>query len=226
MEIKNNKLVQAAFKKTPNTSRIIKDHKFIVIHDDVGASMEGTESWILNPSSKVSYHILIGREGQLTQFVEFNKRAWHAGVSKWKGYSNLNDWSVGICFQNKGNQVYTDKQIKLGIEICRELIKVYGYEDITKHKDIAPNRKTDPNNHFPWEYFKKEVLGKIDSKVKVKFTTPDGLNLRTNSNTSSSIIRVLPKNTEVNILSEIDGWSEVFICSTKEKGWVSSSYLK
>ena len=93
MRIENNRLVGEGVKhlKTPNTSGKIKQIKFGIVHDDEGASMAGTESWIMNPSSKVSYHVLIGKKGEVTQFVDFDKRAWHAGVSSWKGLNNIND---------------------------------------------------------------------------------------------------------------------------------------
>ena len=216
MEIKNNRLVEADFHKSPNTSGTIKQHKFVVLHDDVG-TWGGTTSWLMNPSSKVSYHLYISKQGEVRQFVEMNKRAWHCGVSEWKGFKNLNDYSIGVCFQNLGNEPYTPAQIEKGLEVCKAIMDYYGISEVVRHRDIAPNRKVDPNNLFPWEEFKKQ----LNSNVK---TVTTSLNLRSGAGTSNPVKQVIDKGTKVKVLEEVDGWSRVEVIS--DTGWVSSKYLK
>lgn len=227
MEIKNHKLVGAEWRPSKNTSGDIREHKFLVIHQDFG-HWEGTTSWITTQTKvPVSYHLFISKTGEVRQFVDLNKRAYHAGVSSWKGYSSLNQWGIGVCFQNLANEPYTDAQINKGIEVCKLLMDHYNYEDILRHKDIAPGRKTDPESPFPWESFKNQVLSKDSTEMIVtKKVTASALNLREGIGTNFKSIGILENNTEVNVLSEKDGWSEVFVCSTKQHGWVSSTHIK
>jgi len=179
----------------------------------------------MNPPSKVSYHIYISKQGEVRQFVEMNKRAWHCGVSEWKGFKNLNDYSIGVCFQNLGNEPYTPAQIEKGLEVCKAIMDYYGISEVVRHRDIAPNRKVDPNNLFPWEEFKSQLSGVADS-VGIKHTTAD-LNLRSGAGTSNSVLKVLPKGSKVHLLnSPINGWVEVLDCESNQKGFVSTNYLK
>lgn len=218
MKVTNHRLDVVDFRKSPNTSGLIKEHLFVVLHDDVG-TWEGTTSWILSPKSKVSYHIYISKSGEVRQFVEMNKRAWHCGVSEWKGYKNLNDYSIGVCFQNKGNEDYADAQIRAGLEVCKNIMEHYDIAEVVRHRDIAPNRKVDPNNKFPWELFKKEL--NVDANFRT-VTTP--LNLRSGIGTTNPVMKVLDQNTKVRVLEEKDGWSRVEVVT--DTGWVSSKYLK
>ena len=212
----NNRYVEADFHKSPNTSGTIKQHQFVVLHDDLGY-WDGTTSWLMNPSSKVSYHLYISKQGEVRQFVEMNKRAWHCGVSEWKGFNNLNDYSIGVCFQNLGNEPYTPAQIEKGLEVCKTIMEYYGISEVVRHRDIAPNRKADPNNLFPWEEFKKQ----LNSDVK---TVTTSLNLRSGAGTSNPVKQVIDKGTKVKVVEEVGGWSRVEVIS--DTGWVSSKYLK
>ena len=227
MRIENNKLVEAKYKQTPNTSGSLKSIKYIVAHDDIGASMAGTESWILNPASKVSYHVLVGKNGEVTQFVEFNKRAYHCGVSEWKGLTDLNWYTIGVCLQNKAGEPYTEKQIQTFIEVCKTITKTYpSITEIVKHKEIAPKRKTDPNNHYPTERINKEVFGG-ESNSKNLYVTADTLNVRSGAGTVHDVVIRVNKGDKLHQLSPIkDGWVEVLVCESNVKGFVSATYVK
>lgn len=102
----------------------------------------------------VSSHILINRKGVITQYVPFNKRAWHAGKSKYKGREKCNDFSIGIELEGTESSTYTERQYTQLALLILCLVKTYpnlSLENITGHSDIAPLRKTDPGKYFVWK---------------------------------------------------------------------------
>lgn len=104
---------------------------------------------------RVSSHLLIDRNGSLTQFVPFDKRAWHAGVSVYRGQTNCNDFSLGIELEGTDTIPYTRKQYRRLAKVTRALLKHYpalSSQDITTHSDIAPGRKTDPGPLFERDF--------------------------------------------------------------------------
>ena len=109
---------------------------------------------------QVSAHLLIDRLGQVTQFVPFNHRAWHAGVSQFEGRSACNDYSIGIELEGSDDLAYTDSQYRCLSEITQSLLAHYpqlSMERIVGHSDIAPQRKTDPGPAFDWAYFRSLI---------------------------------------------------------------------
>ena len=162
---------------SPNFStktRQKKNIKFIIIHY-TGMQSE-IESYIRlkNPESKVSCHYFINRKGLITQMVNDNKVAWHAGKSKWKMSENLNKNSIGIELVNKGHefgyQNFSNTQIKSLINLCKNLKKKYEIknENFLGHSDIAPLRKSDPGEKFPWKKLSKHKVGCWYKDVKKK----------------------------------------------------------
>ncbi len=114
---------------------------------------------------KVSAHCLIRRDGNLIQYVPFNKRAWHAGVSNYKGIDNCNDFSIGVELEGTDNLAYTSIQYQVLSALAKSLIKHYpnmGIQDIVGHQDIAPGRKTDPGESFDWLYFQRLLSEQSD----------------------------------------------------------------
>ena len=110
---------------------------------------------------KVSSHLLIQRDGSLVQFVPFNKKAWHAGVSSFKGRENCNEFSIGIELEGTDENAYTDDQYRALIDITKELMLVFQdikKENIVGHSDIAPGRKTDPGKAFNWHYYLSNLV--------------------------------------------------------------------
>jgi len=99
---------------------------------------------------RVSSHFLIRRDGGLVQFVPCARRAWHAGVSAWKGRERCNDFSIGIELEGTDTLPYATAQYtKLG-RLAKALGRRYPIADIVGHSDIAPSRKTDPGPAFDW----------------------------------------------------------------------------
>ena len=133
--------------------------KVIVLHADVAASAKTSIAWLMNPVAKASYHYIVERDGGITQLVNPTMRAWHAGQSAFFGQTNVNDFSIGICFSNKqdGVEPFTPKAIETGVEILIPLMKQYriGPECVTTHEAIARplGRKSDPGVLFPLAQF-------------------------------------------------------------------------
>ena len=109
---------------------------------------------------QVSSHLLIDREGQLIQFVDLNKKAWHAGISEFEGQKECNDFSIGIELEGTDTDPYSDKQYFSLISLTNCLLESYSgisTERIVGHSDIAPSRKTDPGVSFDWSRYKDSL---------------------------------------------------------------------
>ena len=98
----------------------------------------------------------IRRDGEIVQYVPFDKRAWHAGVSSYRGRERCNDFSIGIELEGTDTLAYTDAQYQQLVAVTRQLILLYPAiaDHITGHCDIAPVRKTDPGPAFDWAKFR------------------------------------------------------------------------
>jgi len=109
---------------------------------------------------KVSSHVYIKRNGEIIQFVPFDKRAWHAGKSSYENIENCNDYSIGIELEGCDDIVFEDIQyIKLS-EVIKSLLENYNYitkDRILSHSDIAPGRKSDPGPLFDWKRLKSMI---------------------------------------------------------------------
>ncbi len=109
---------------------------------------------------KVSAHCLIDRLGGVTQFVDFDKRAWHAGRSHWQGREACNDFSIGIELEGCDTKPYTDAQYRTLAALTADIRCHYPAitEDrVVGHSDIAPARKTDPGPHFDWQRLREAM---------------------------------------------------------------------
>ena len=156
-------------------TRVFSDIKFIIIHYTGMQSEIESIKRLKSPKFKVSCHYLINRKGKIIQMVDDKKIAWHAGKSKWKKFINLNNNSIGIELVNKGHkfgyQNFSQKQIKSLILLCKNLKKKYAIkkENFLGHSDIAPLRKIDPGEKFPWKKLSTFSLGKWYKKSKSNF---------------------------------------------------------
>ena len=162
---------------SPNFSkktRKSKDIKLIVIHYTGMQSKVESIKRLSSLRAKVSCHYLLDRKGQILKMVDENKVAWHAGKSKWKSFINLNKFSIGIELVNKGHDFGYEKfstlQIKRLIELSLKLKNKYKIKNsnIVGHSDIAPLRKKDPGEKFPWTKLEKNNLGISYKKISLK----------------------------------------------------------
>jgi len=111
---------------------------------------------LCNPLSRVSAHYVVAEDGQILRLVSEDKRAWHAGLSYWRGVTALNDVSIGIEIVNPGHEfgyrAFPDAQIDALIPLLAEIKDRYRVSrgNVVGHSDIAPTRKQDPGELFPW----------------------------------------------------------------------------
>lgn len=109
---------------------------------------------------RVSAHLCITRDGEVTQYVPFDQRAWHAGDSAFEGRTRCNDFSIGIELEGGDDHPYTDPQYAVLGRVCDALIRAYpdlSTQRIVGHADIAPGRKTDPGPYFDWPRLQLEA---------------------------------------------------------------------
>ena len=171
--------------------RSYKSIKFLIIHYTGMQSERESIIRLCNSKSKVSSHFVINQKGKIYRLVQDNQIAWHAGKSCWGKYKNLNKTSIGIELVNKGHKFgYTNfkkKQLSSLIKICKNLIRKYSIkkQNIVGHSDVAPLRKIDPGEKFPWKELAYEKIGiwhncntkilkklrkvRISSKFKLEF---------------------------------------------------------
>ncbi|MGQ0698102.1 MAG: 1,6-anhydro-N-acetylmuramyl-L-alanine amidase AmpD [Panacagrimonas sp.] len=105
--------------------------------------------------TRVSAHLCIFRDGEMTQYVPFDKRAWHAGVSNWQGRERCNDFSIGIELEGSDHVAFAPAQYQRLVQVLLALFARYprlGSRKLTGHSDIAPGRKTDPGPYFDWAH--------------------------------------------------------------------------
>ena len=139
--------------------------KLIIVHYTGMQSERESLSRLCNTKFKVSSHFVINQSGKIYRLVQDDRIAWHAGKSCWGKYKNLNNNSIGIELVNKGHKFgYTNfktKQLLSLIKICRRLVKKYKIKkrNIVGHSDVAPLRKIDPGEKFPWKQLANNQIG-------------------------------------------------------------------
>lgn len=99
---------------------------------------------------RVSAHFLLRRTGEIVQFVSCHERAWHAGISCWRGRQHCNDFSLGIELEGDDLHPFTEAQYRSLITLLQPLVAAFPIREIVGHHDIAAGRKTDPGPSFEW----------------------------------------------------------------------------
>lgn len=121
--------------------------------------------WLINPVSQVSSHYVVHEDGCIVQLVREARRAWHAGRSSWAGETDMNSFSVGIEIVNAGHDgglpPFPDKQIEAVTALCQDVAARHriGPRRVLAHSDIAPGRKIDPGERFPWAHLHRHGVG-------------------------------------------------------------------
>ncbi len=128
----------------------------LILHYTGMPTGEAALALLVDPASQVSAHYLVWEDGRIVQLVAERDRAWHAGKSHWKGESDLNSVSIGIEIVNPGHDggapPYPDAQIAATIALCRDILSRWTIppQRVLAHSDVAPSRKRDPGEAFPW----------------------------------------------------------------------------
>ena len=160
--------VKTTFNYSPNFNkkkRVKNKIQFIILHYTGMKTESAALKRLTDTKSKVSAHYFIKKNGRIITLVPDLYIAWHAGKSYWKKYTNLNKNSIGIEITNPGHNIkyerFSKAQIESLVKLCKFLIKKYNLKlkNILGHSDIAPNRKKDPGEKFPWEFFSKHKIG-------------------------------------------------------------------
>jgi len=172
--------IKKVFNYSPNfdsNKRQPKQIKFLIFHYTGMKKESDAIKRLTNMQSKVSAHYLIKRNGVINVMVPDLYTAWHAGKSSWKSFKSLNKNSIGIEISNPGHEhAYIDfskKQIQSILYLSKSLIKKYKIKssNVLGHSDIAPFRKKDPGEKFPWKHLAKLGVGKwhsLSKKILIK----------------------------------------------------------
>jgi N-acetylmuramoyl-L-alanine amidase len=153
--------------------RSVKKIKFIIFHYTGMKKESEAIKKLTDIQSEVSCHYLIKSDGKIIKMVPDSYIAWHAGKSSWANYSSLNKNSIGIEITNPGHEFnyknFSKKQIFSLLKLSKFLIKKHkiDFKNILGHSDIAPERKKDPGEKFPWKYLSQNRVG-LWHKVKEK----------------------------------------------------------
>jgi len=140
---------QVEYRPSPNHGGEIVP-ELIIIHYTGDDSERGAISWLCASKSSVSAHLVINKEGKITQLVPFNIAAWHSGKSSYEGRSGVNSFSVGI--ENVGSgDFFPDEQYEANRAVIAALFEAYPIQDVVGHEDVAPGRKNDPGPNFDWD---------------------------------------------------------------------------
>ena len=164
--------MKKVYNYSPNfdfNKRKSKQIKFLIFHYTGMRKESDAIERLTNIQSEVSSHYLIKKNGEIVVMVPDIYVAWHAGKSSWKSFKSLNKNSIGIEISNPGHENtyvnFSKKQIQSILYLSKSLIKKYNIQssNVLGHSDIAPFRKKDPGEKFPWKYLAKLGVGKWHS---------------------------------------------------------------
>ena len=128
-------------------------------------SAEAAIARLCDPVARVSAHYVVCEDGEIVQLVPEEERAWHAGVSAWRGRRGLNDTSIGIEIVNPGHEwgyrPFPQPQMRATLELAQRIVSAWHISpfNVVGHSDVAPARKEDPGELFPWPRFAAHGVG-------------------------------------------------------------------
>lgn len=141
---------------SPNFDERSLPVSILVLHYTGMPDAQSAINWMANPDSKVSAHYVVTEDGKIVRMVDEAKRAWHAGVAHWRGISDVNSASIGIELVNPGHEwgyrPFPDAQINALIPLVHDIMQRHRITrgNVVGHSDVAPARKQDPGELFPW----------------------------------------------------------------------------
>lgn len=144
--------------------RDVDQPSLIVLHYTGMESGQAAEDWLCTTRSEVSSHYIVHEDGRIVQMVPEAKRAWHAGASFWNGITDVNSASIGIEIVNGGHAFgsppFAPSQIAAVRALCRSIMARHPITpaNVVGHSDVAPGRKCDPGEHFPWSTLAEDEI--------------------------------------------------------------------
>lgn len=139
--------------------------EYVILHYTGMPTAEGAIALLRDPKTEVSSHYVIEENGRVIQLAQESRRAWHAGKSSWRGLQDMNSASIGLEICNPGHDgglpPFPDLQIESVVRLCRDIARRHGIrpERFLAHSDIAPARKRDPGENFPWRDLARAGVG-------------------------------------------------------------------
>ncbi|QIK79678.1 N-acetylmuramoyl-L-alanine amidase [Sphingomonas piscis] len=157
-------MIETVSRPSPNFNERSLPVSMIVLHYTGMPDCEGALDRLTSPDAQVSCHYLVDEKGTIYSLVDEDKRAWHAGKSRWRGITDVNSASIGIEIVNPGHEFgyrpFPDEQIASVIPLVAEIKERHriGRGNVVGHSDVAPARKEDPGELFPWDALAKRRL--------------------------------------------------------------------
>lgn len=145
----------------------------LLLHYTGMESGKAAEDWLCNPESQVSSHYLVHEDGSVIQLVREAERAWHAGQGSWQGVADVNSGSIGIEITNPGHFMgypdFPEGQIAAVIDLCRGIVARHAISAraVLAHSDVAPGRKIDPGEKFPWQKLHEAGVGHLAPPAQI-----------------------------------------------------------
>jgi N-acetylmuramoyl-L-alanine amidase len=162
----------------------------LILHYTGMKTSEASLARMCDSTSEVSAHYFVAEDGTITQLVDEEKRAWHAGISFWAGETDINSQSIGIELQNPGHEWgyrdFHERQIEALVELAIEVLIRHAIpaKNVLGHSDIAPDRKQDPGELFPWQRLATMNVGYWPS-YELETTSPDTSDRKLRENLSN-----------------------------------------
>ena len=145
----------------------------LILHYTGMETGQSAQDWLCASESEVSSHYLVHEDGRIVQMVREADRAWHAGRGAWQGRDDVNSWSIGIEIANAGHPMglpeFPEAQIEAVLRLGRDICRRHGIppKRVLAHSDIAPGRKVDPGERFPWKRLAEAGLGHFVATASV-----------------------------------------------------------
>ncbi|MBP2236873.1 N-acetylmuramoyl-L-alanine amidase [Sinorhizobium kostiense] len=157
----------ARFVPSPNHGERVGGRRpdMILLHYTGMETSAGALEWLCREESQVSCHYFVHEDGRIDQLVAEERRAWHAGKSFWKGETDINSCSIGIEIANPGHPGglpdFPERQVEAVVELCRDCGERWQIapQRVLAHSDVAPIRKVDPGEKFPWDVLFRRGVG-------------------------------------------------------------------
>lgn len=163
---------------SPNFDQRSLPVSMLVLHYTGMQSAELALDRLCDPKAKVSSHYLVTEQGEVFQLVADEHRAWHAGIANWRGITDINSASIGVEIVNGGHDFglpeFPSPQIAAVIALCQDILQrhIISAADIVGHNEIAPARKLDPGEKFPWQQLAEDGIGLWPDQTRSTAQTP------------------------------------------------------